>query len=532
MPSATDQAGRRGRPGGRPSPCPFKWWSDSDWIVLAPALPLLAALVRVVAYRRDTFVSGDLAMLHLDAIRASRFAQLVGPYDRFGWDHPGPFYAYLMAIGKELVGARYPLQAEAFTAACINGAALAGAVLVARRIGGWRVGLALSLVAVALTAAWGNQVVLDPWNPLVSIAPLVLLGVLAAAAALGSATALAAGTVVASFVVQTDVGTLPYALALLGGGGVLLLWECYRTQTALWPSLRSGAARPGLLLVGLAVLAWVPPGIQEVFDHPGNLGQIVSFFTSGRPRAGWGAGLKAAGRGQFQITGYRPSAVHLPRWGAWLAGAGAEAGAVLVLLAHRAGAPVAELLGAIWVGGTVVGVIAGADIVGAPYWYLMVWMTACVALGLAGWLSLGLGLLARPGLRVLRIAPGLVVVGVAALVGWRTDLSAYSSRPVADAWRLVAPLAAAPRPLGLAFPNTAVAWSVGAGLADRVAAGGGSFRVPPMWSSRFGAADTGPARRWVDLIPAGTTPAGPARRLGTVDGLELVVTSRPVVLAG
>ncbi|MHB1446631.1 MAG: hypothetical protein ACYCZV_13390 [Acidimicrobiales bacterium] len=81
---ADRRATRTGAGGGGPGV-----WTAVAW------LPYSVVVVGCLAGRRVTYVQGDLALLDVDALRAGRFQQLLGPYDRFGWHHLGPAYAYL-----------------------------------------------------------------------------------------------------------------------------------------------------------------------------------------------------------------------------------------------------------------------------------------------------------------------------------------------------------------------------------------------------------------------------------------------------
>ena len=63
---------------------------------LAIALGILA----IVLFSRLTppiTTDSDFAVTELYTDLATRGRLLVGPYSRFGWNHPGPFYFYLQA---------------------------------------------------------------------------------------------------------------------------------------------------------------------------------------------------------------------------------------------------------------------------------------------------------------------------------------------------------------------------------------------------------------------------------------------------
>jgi hypothetical protein len=78
-------------------PGPVRWWVRPGPLLVL-ALPLLVGAVRLAANLTDDFWSyGDLAVIELSVRNALRGHPLLGPYSRFGWDHPGPALFYLLA---------------------------------------------------------------------------------------------------------------------------------------------------------------------------------------------------------------------------------------------------------------------------------------------------------------------------------------------------------------------------------------------------------------------------------------------------
>src|SRR5687767_12684786 len=60
-------------------------------------LSLIMPVARIVDGMRGASPASDFALLELSTGEALRGAQLLGPYSRFGWRHPGPTYFYLQA---------------------------------------------------------------------------------------------------------------------------------------------------------------------------------------------------------------------------------------------------------------------------------------------------------------------------------------------------------------------------------------------------------------------------------------------------
>ncbi|HTZ08663.1 MAG TPA: hypothetical protein VMB72_06315, partial [Acidimicrobiales bacterium] len=61
-------------------------------------VPYGIELTRLLVSSGPVYPTGDLALVDLAVRSATRFQQVLGPYDRFGWHHPGPAYFYLLAL--------------------------------------------------------------------------------------------------------------------------------------------------------------------------------------------------------------------------------------------------------------------------------------------------------------------------------------------------------------------------------------------------------------------------------------------------
>jgi len=80
---------------------------DRHWKPLVAAgmsLPFLAVLLGFGAQDPGSSNFGDVAVTELAIQNALHFRQVLGPYDRFGWNHPGPAIFYILAVPYALVG--------------------------------------------------------------------------------------------------------------------------------------------------------------------------------------------------------------------------------------------------------------------------------------------------------------------------------------------------------------------------------------------------------------------------------------------
>jgi hypothetical protein len=253
-------------------------------------LPLIMPVARIVDGMRGASPASDFALLELSTGEALRGAQLLGPYSRFGWRHPGPTYFYLQAPLYAAFGASsasLPVSALVF-----NWAALLGIVVCLRR---WTDLAAAPVLALALSLFYG--VYLGPgflynvWNPAVTLLPLGLFLIACAGLACGRTVVLPIMAAVGSFLVQTHLGYLPCVAT-----GAL-------TSGVLWLRLRrlhDGAATSARVPIGLAVgtlaALWTLPLLEQLTRDPGNMSLVLRFFGRGDAGHTWGEALATVAR--------------------------------------------------------------------------------------------------------------------------------------------------------------------------------------------------------------------------------------------
>jgi hypothetical protein len=250
------------------------------------AAPFVVGIVRILADRPRPVLYGDQALIALGVHRAIRFEQLLGPYSRDGFHHPGPAMFYLLAPFAWLF---HPIGAGMYLGATtINGAALVAAVAVLWRRAGSPAALWAGGVIGAYSLFVGTGTFREPWNPYMVVAPAVLFTVLWAAALTGSPASMVWALVTGSYMVQTDIATAPFVAAM---SAVLLAAAARRAAQ----SRRGPGGRPnpgGTSLAGLAVLLlmWLPAVVELWRDHPDNVQVLWTYVTSRHP----GAPLHAA----------------------------------------------------------------------------------------------------------------------------------------------------------------------------------------------------------------------------------------------
>ncbi len=553
--------------------------SAAGWPLAAAAMAaaVLVGLVHLATSSGTPLVfGGDQAVLALQVHEATRFHATLGPYSRFGWSHLGPALFYLFAPLYALTGGSpWSLLADSLL---LNGVSLCLALVVVRRFGGeWAARWALvptGLVAVALGALSFETL----WNPNLEGATVLLMVVLAAAACTGSGPSVVGVALVGTYLVQTDIGTVPVvgATAVCAVGGYALRrfrrpagGRRHRSAhaharpaaapggTARRSAAPGGTARPAAAPGGTAhrprrpwaawalggagavvvVVAWIPPLVQQVTGHPGNISRLVHFFTT--PQNGPGtAGSNHSFAQAWHVVANTVSVVPFgtvpattPFTGASTArqavlAASLVASALAVGWAARRRNAFALGLGLVSLVGLAASVVAAMRIVGPVYSYLMLW---AVFLPVPAWIALGILVAGRSapdarrrhatgGVRLgAAVVASLVLVVPTALfarqlgeVPWSTSAPDHQIPAIASfaSSRLAA---TSGRSVLLVIGN-ADRWPVVAGVMLALTDRGDHPEVQPAWAFMFtprAVAGPGPHAELVFTDPP-TGPAGDA----------------------
>jgi uncharacterized protein with PQ loop repeat len=235
--------------------------------LIAAALALSAAVNALPA----AWPTGDGAVIELYTLHATSFRQLLGPYSRFGFHHPGPAMFYVLAPFYAASG--HATASLSVAALAVNLAALAVVswTIVRARA---PIPLALALSALLLTFVLRLPALLtSAWNPHLPVLPLVALLAVSAAVASGDVRLIPLMVVLASFVMQSHLGLAAVSLVAAGGGLVLALFQ---QRPVLGRD--SSLGRPLRQAAWLLALLWMLPLSEQIVHRPGNLSRIVEFF--------------------------------------------------------------------------------------------------------------------------------------------------------------------------------------------------------------------------------------------------------------
>jgi hypothetical protein len=256
----------------------------------ASALLVLCGLLALIASARRAdatyAAAGDFALIESYTIHATNGRQFLGPYSRFGWNHPGPLYFYVIAPFYVLSGHRAAgLSAGALA---LNLGSLLAMIWVLLRMG--RGVLAVVMASLSVVFMWrAETLVASQWNPHVVVLPIMALIVISAGMMTGRIWLLPAVALVATFIVQTHIGLAPTVLAVSAVGtisGALVLTHRFPGGgTRLWP--------PVNVTLWLLAVLWLLPIAQQLLGMPGNLTALWTFF------------ILEERSGQAFVTGFR-----------------------------------------------------------------------------------------------------------------------------------------------------------------------------------------------------------------------------------
>ena len=253
-------------------------------VLTALLLPLLVAAVR--ALLDDSIApSGDVALIELRTRDVGSQTPLVGSYQRFGFNQPGPLLFYVLAVPYRLFGARFA-GLEVGTLA-LGAASLAGVAWVSIRRGGPVLLLWVGLLAAVLVHGVGPAWVGNPWEPHGLLLPCAALILLAYDAAAGRLWTLPLVGAMASLIGQAYATLLPFALAL---GGWALVGAL--AATVRRPEVRPVALRALGATVLLTGALWAPAVIEQLTREPGNLTAMTEALDRPEPALGIADGAR------------------------------------------------------------------------------------------------------------------------------------------------------------------------------------------------------------------------------------------------
>ena len=468
--------------------------------------PAAIAAFAMIAQRPQIYFDGDQAVDELALIRAGHLEQLVGNYSRYGWSHPGPAWFYSLDVFYgPLGGYSWALVAANLL---INAIVMALIVFVVWRARGPVLAALSGGVVLAYVAVMGEQPFRDAWPPYALIAPMLLFFLLSAVAAAGSTPAQIGALIAGSYLAQLHVGTVPTVAAVTVGAIALrIARDRVSGGRASEAGLRSPRRRWDRWLIGIGagvlVLMWIPPAIDEVTGHPGNLTLLWRFFTTAYPKHGYLEAASAFGRlltplewrrlDMLQVSNVARVSPAFIAVAAVFTGMSAGLAVAGTILRDR----FAQSIGALVVVAALAIEVSIRDVAGPVYAYLLLWVTCLPVVLVIGCIAL------LPRLRihwdwhipslmnargVVALAATLAALSVTCGAGFLSLPPTPSAAPdTRAAWAYTsAALDREPKGPVLLDMYTSDTWVVAAGVALQLVKDGHPVEVSDQWVFMFG----------------------------------------------
>jgi len=258
------------------------------WLTAAVFLALVVGHARFFL-SKNLIEQGDLAANSLQVENAEHFREMLGPYSRFEFHHPGPAIFYLYALADWIL---FPLPSHLarfhLAQTILNLVWLVVLSAMIRR--GWPgdrwpvvLFVMVGLVVLSLEREVGPAL-MRPWGPLIVVLPVTVSVVGAAIVATGRTDFVVATVCAAVLATQTHLGTAPVVVPILALAALLHGVRRVRDRR---PYTRP--ERRSLLLTAVVlVVSYLPPVVQEVTSRTGNLTRIIEFVRTSQASHGLG----------------------------------------------------------------------------------------------------------------------------------------------------------------------------------------------------------------------------------------------------
>lgn len=232
-------------------------------------------------FKKEIFLWADAAVIGIHTIQASHFSQLLGPYSRFEWNHPGPILFYMLVPFYVLSGGK--------TAFLILGVFVINLIAISciivtlyKNASSLHSYLIMLLLFTIYLSFFGALNLTFLWNPIVVILPIMLLFFLCAGLSVGKISNLPLIFFIASFVVQTHIGTAPIACSIVGISIIFYIFYYIKRKKGFYSEDSAeylNYVKYGIIAFIILFLMWLPPLIEELTHSPGNLTKLYRFFT-------------------------------------------------------------------------------------------------------------------------------------------------------------------------------------------------------------------------------------------------------------
>lgn len=265
-----------------------EWWLALGIFIIVAAVMLAASLP---VARLVTFEFTDYAANSLLALDAKSLSLLKGNYSRVGFNHPGPAFLYVMAIGEilfyDILGlVRYPFGGQILGVTLLNAGWITLIWLLLRRInnstGAALVGLAAFIGVCALS---NPGFLFGIWMPFLYVCPFAVFTLAIARVATGRLDSLIPLAVAWGFLFHGHAAFMIVTAVMLVLALAAHVGAAYRLGAEAWPrllSLETLREHQNKILIAAAIVAaaLLPPLVETMLHFPGPFSQYFGYGDS------------------------------------------------------------------------------------------------------------------------------------------------------------------------------------------------------------------------------------------------------------
>ncbi|UCC39590.1 MAG: hypothetical protein JSV96_17720 [Candidatus Aminicenantes bacterium] len=227
---------------------------------------------------RNFILVGDEATLETRVVNASRNIQFLGPYSRFGWNHPGPVYFYLLLPFYALFSmGTQSLYVEATFIGILS--VLILLFFLYKNENNYFFLFTAFFFSLYIYGFLGLHIFRNIWNPHVTILPFTAFIFISVHLSRGNLIALPLSILFFSFVIQTHVAYAPVVVVMFLISVLLYILEKLRFQRKIKLLFSTDALKIVGVSVGLFLVLWILPIIETFRNPPGNLLKLIYYFT-------------------------------------------------------------------------------------------------------------------------------------------------------------------------------------------------------------------------------------------------------------
>jgi hypothetical protein len=254
--------------------------SDGSPLLWTSAFFLFILACNTQLFTQPLTEFSDFAANSLLVQQAKHFTLLTGHYSRWHFQHPGPAFLYLFALGEfifhdvlHLVPS--PYNGQLLIAILFNGTLLYAALYIFRRHAKLPVPLALLVVLVLVILSGNPSLVASNWMPDVMLFPFLLFAVSAASVLAGETRDLPFLAFSGMLLIHAHFAQFLFVGAI-GGGAVAYILARAQRQDRL-RALLSERRRDFLWASAIVFVFIIPPLLEIVLDKPNNLDALLAY---------------------------------------------------------------------------------------------------------------------------------------------------------------------------------------------------------------------------------------------------------------